>query len=220
MTRTETLGAWLVEHPRLRGVVAVMTGVYVLCLWAVVAAPQASAAVGSAALGWTGLHDSDNVPLADYFLSMVDTTEAALNNGQHLSMFDPSSWAAWVIRATQTALTHSTEAWWLTNEAALVVFGLGIALWFLRFAMSSSWLLALAQIGRPVFAAVHVLVNQMWLGPLAITVCVVLAGFHYMHGRPGRGLNLLGIAAVLTALVWTVFRNPIDDLVSEHGLLG
>ncbi|VBA32391.1 hypothetical protein LAUMK4_05736 [Mycobacterium persicum] len=220
MTTNDSLAIWLVEHPRLRRVVGAMTGVYVLCLWAVVAAPKASAAVGAAALGWTGLHDLDNVPISDYFLSMVDTSEATLNNGQHVTLWDPSSWAQWAAKATQTAVTHSTAAWWLTNEAALVVFAIGIALWFLRFALSSSWLVALVQIGRPIFATVNMLINQMWLGPLAIAVCVILAGFHYMHGRPARAWNLVGTAAVLTALVWTVFRDPIDELVSDHGLLG
>ncbi|ASL07567.1 MULTISPECIES: hypothetical protein [Mycobacteriaceae] len=220
MTASDSLAVWLVEHPRLRRVIGAMTGVYVLCLWAVVAAPKASAAVGAAALGWTGLHDLDNVPIADYFLSMVDTTEATFNNGQHVSAFDPESWGSWIVKATQTAIAHTTAAWWLTNEAALVVFAIGIALWLLRFAMSSSWLLALVQIGRPVFATVNMLVNQMWLGPLAVAVCVVLAGYHQQRGRPAQARNLLGTAAVLAALVWTVFRDPIDDLVSDHGLLG
>lgn len=213
------MAAWVAYHPRLRLVVGVMTGVYVLCLWAVVAAPRASAVVGSAALAWTGVHDSDGVPLADYFLSVVDTTEATLNNGQGVG-WNPASWAAWVLKATNAAITHGTVAWWLTNEAALVVFGLGIAYWLLRFAMSGSSLLVLAQVGRPVFAAVHLLVSEMWLGPLAIAVCVILAGHYYRSGQPGRGLNLLGTAAVLTALVWTVFRDPINDMVSDHGLLG
>ncbi|MEM6108713.1 hypothetical protein AAHS21_21130 [Mycobacterium sp. 050272] len=220
MTASDSLAVWLLEHPRLRRVIGAMTGVYVLCLWAVVAAPKASAAVGAAALGWTGLHDMDNVPIADYFLSMVDTTEATLNNGQHVSAIDPGSWGAWIANATQTAISHSTAAWWLTNEAALVVFAIGMALWLLRFAMSSSWLLALVQIGRPVFAAVNTLINEMWLGPLAIALCVVLAGYHHQQGRPAQARNLLGTAAVLSALVWTVFRDPIDDLVSDHGLLG
>ncbi len=220
MTANDSLAVWLALHPRLRRVIGAMTGVYVLCLWAVIAAPRASAAVGAAALGWTGLHDLDNVPVADYFLSMVDTTEATLNNGQHVSAFDPESWGSWIVNATQTAISHGTAAWWLTNEAALVVFAIGIALWFLRFAMSSAWLLALVQIGRPIYAAVTMLVNQMWLGPLAIAICVVLAGYHQQRGQPAQARNMLGTAAVLSALVWTVFRDPIDDLVSEHGLLG
>lgn len=220
MTASDSLAVWLLENPRLRRVIGAMTGVYVLCLWAVVGAPKASAAVGAAALSWTGLHDMDNVPIADYFLSMVDTTEATLNNGQHVSAIDPGSWGAWIANATQTAISHSTAAWWLTNEAALVVFAIGMALWLLRFAMSSSWLLALVQIGRPVFAAVNTFINEMWLGPLAIALCVVLAGYHHQQGRPAQARNLLGTAAVLSALVWTVFHDPIDDLVSDHGLLG
>ncbi|MGH3556046.1 MAG: hypothetical protein ACRDTK_00735 [Mycobacterium sp.] len=217
---TERFTAWLLQHPKLRRALILMASVHVLCLWAVVAAPHAAAATGAAALGWTGLHDTDGVPLKDYFLSGVDTPEAISNNGQHLSLTDPSTWVSWMGDATQTAITHATAAWWLTNEAAALVFLIGLALWFLRFAMSSSWLVALAQVGRPVFAAVNTLVNQMWLGPLAITVCACVAGFHYMHGRPARAWNLVGTAAILTALSWTVFKDPIDDLVSDHGLLG
>ena len=219
-TTTERFAAWLPDHPKIRRVLILMTSVHVLCLWAVIAAPHAAAATGAAALGWTGLHDTDGVPLKDYFLSVIDTPEAITNNGQHVSLTDPSTWVSWMGDATQTAITHSIAAWWLTNEAAALVFLIGLALWFLRFAMSSSWLLALAQVGRPVFAAVNTLVNQMWLGPLAITVCACVAGFHYMHGRPARAWNLVGTAAVLTALLWTVLKNPIDDLVSDHGLLG
>jgi len=219
-TNTERFAAWLLQHPKIRRVLILMTSAHVLCLWAVIAAPHAAATTGAAALGWTGLHDTDGVPVKDYFLSVVDTPEAITNNGQHVSLTDPSTWVSWMGDATQTAITHSIAAWWLTNEAAALVFLIGLALWFLRFAMSSSWLLALAQVGRPVFAAVNMLVNQMWLGPLAITVCACVAGFHYMHGRPARAWNLVGTAAILTALLWTVFKDPIDDLVSDHGLLG
>ncbi|WP_139589390.1 hypothetical protein [Mycobacterium ulcerans] len=187
-----------------------MSGVYLLCLWAVVAAPRASAAVGAAALGWTGLHDSDNVPVASYFLSMVDTTEATLNNGQHVG-WDPRSWGAWIVDSTQTAITHSTAAWWLTNEAALLVFFIGIAFWFLRFAMSSSWMLALVQVGQPIFVAVNTLVNKMWLGALAIAICAILAGFHYQRGRPAQAFNLLGTARAPALLISRLVNWGIVD---------
>ena len=220
MTATERCVVWLVEHPKIRRALLVTTGVHMLCLWAVIAAPNAAAATGSALLDWTGLHDSDGVPLKDYFLSVVDTSEAMTNNGQHVSPIDPSTWMSWMNAATQAGLSHSIQAWCLTNEAAFLVGLFGFALWFLKFAMSSGWLVALAQIGRPVFAAVNMVVDQMWLGPLAAAVCACVAGFHWMHGRPARAWNLLGTAAALTALSWTIFKNPIDDLVSDHGLLG
>nr|VTP03857.1 hypothetical protein BIN_B_05279 [Mycobacterium riyadhense] len=220
MTATEHVAVWLVEHPKLRRALTVMASMYGLCLCSVVAAPRAAADVGAAAIGWTGLRDTDGVPLQCYFLSVVDTSEAITNNGQQLSVTDPSTWVSWMVKSTQTAVTHSTVAWWLTNEVAALVFLIGLALWFLRFAMSSSWLLALAQVGRPVFAAVNKLVNQMWLGPLALALCVTVAGFHYNNGRPARAWNLLGTAAILSVLLWTVFKDPIDDMVSDHGLLG
>ena len=211
---------WLAEHRRAQWSIRLMGAIHFLCLWSVIAAPRAAADVGAAAIGWTGIKDTDGVPLESYFLSVVDTSEAVANNGQGVSAIDPSTWVSWMVKATQVAVTHSTMAWWLTNEAALIVFVFAISLWFLRFAMSSSWLLALAQIGRPIFAAVSTLVNNMWLGPLVLTVCVTLAGFHYLNGRPGRAWNLVGTAAIMLVLSWTLFKDPIDDLVSDHGLLG
>lgn len=220
MTGTERTAAWLAEHPKVRYCVRLLMTIHTFCLWSVISAPQAAADVGAAAIAWTGLRDTDGVPLQCYFLSVVDTPEAVLNNGQGIDITDPTTVLSWTATAMQTAVTHSTAAWWLTNEAALLVSMLGISLWFLRFAMSSSWLLALAQIGRPVFAAVHGLVNDMWLLPFAAVIVTVIAGFHFQNGRPGRAWSLLGTAAMLAVALWTLFADPIDDLVSEHGVLG
>jgi len=220
VNKHHNITAWLAEHPNAHRALYFVGTTYALCLWAVVAAPTASAAVGSAALGWTGLHDTDGVPLAAYFLSTVDAQEYALNNGQHVSAIDPTTWVSWTAKAIQGAVWHSTVAWWLTNEAALMLALLGFALWLLRFSMSSAWLVALAQVGRPVYAAVRTLAYNMMLGPIAITICLICAGWHWQHGRPARAYNLAGSAAILAGLTFTLFKNPIDDLASDHGLLG
>lgn len=220
MTITEHVAVWLREHPHFRRALIVTNTVYALALWALACAPHAAAETGAAALGWTGLKDTYNVPLHDYFVSMVDTSEAVTNNGQHVSAIDPSTWLPWLAHATEAGLTHALTALLLTGEGSALVWMFALMFWFLRFANSGAWLGALAHIGRPIWAAVNTLVEQMWLGPLAIALCTCVAGFHYLNGRIGRAYSVAGNAAILTALWWTVFRDPIDDLTSEHGLLG
>ncbi|VBA62390.1 hypothetical protein [Mycobacterium attenuatum] len=220
MTHTEHVVAWLCDHPRLRRALILAGSVHVLCLWAVACAPNAAAETGAAALGWTGLKDTYGVPLKDYFLSVVDTSEAMTNNGQHISAIDPSTWLPWLADATQIGFTHSLVALILTTETGALVFIFATSFWFLRFANSSAWLGTLATLGRPLWQSVNTLINDMWLGPLALLLCTCVAGYHYMRGRVGRAYSVAGNAAMLTALWWTVFRNPIDDLTSEHGLLG
>ena len=217
--RTDILAVWLAEHPAARRTLTLVLTVHTLALWSLLNAPSAAAATGAAALGWTGLTDTDGVPLGDYFLSLVDTSEAITNNGQGIDLLDPSTIAKWMVAATQVAMTHSLAASWLTTEAAGFVFIIGIALWFLRFALSSSWLVTLAGLGRPLYDAVNNLITQMWLGPIAVTLCVTVGGLHMIRGRRGRGWAVIGSGALLTVLLLTVFRDPITDLYSDHGLL-
>jgi hypothetical protein len=134
MTLTEKLAVWLTLHPRIRRPLMLVCGLYVLSLWALVSAPNAAAT----GLGWTGLHDTYGVPLKDYFLSIVSTSEAAANNGQGVSLVDPSTWVKWMGAAMNTAITHGAIATVLTAEAATMVFIAGLALWFLRFTLSSA----------------------------------------------------------------------------------
>lgn len=219
MSTHERFAHWLAIHPRWRWTFNIMITTYVLCGWALISAPSAAAETGGAALGWTGLHDVDGVALKDMFLSVVDTTEAMTNNGQEVT-WDPTTWMKWLGEVVQTTASHSTVTWLLTLEASTIVFGAGISFYFLRFAMSHAYLLALAEVARPVFAAVNVLVNQLWLGPIALVLCVSVAGFHYQMGWPGRAWAVAGNGAILFVLLLTVFRHPIDELTSEHGLLG
>jgi len=103
--------------------------------------------------------------------------------------------------------------------AGTFVFMMAAALWFLRFALSTGWLVAIATLGLPLYTAVSTLVNKMMLGPIAITVCVIVAGYHVLRGHPGRGWAMIGTAIVFTVLLATVFSDPIGDLYSDHGLL-
>ena len=210
---------WLADHPRVRRAVVAMTLSHILSLLALSCAPRAVAAGGSAALGWTGLHDTEGVPISYYFLSLVSSREAATNNGQGISVTDPSTWMPWMSAAMERAVDNATASWWLGIFVGTFIFMMAAALWFLRFALSTGWLVAIATLGLPLYTAVSALVNKMMLGPIAITVCVIVAGYHVLRGHPGRGWAMIGTAIVFTVLLATVFSDPIGDLYSDHGLL-
>ncbi|AFM20618.1 hypothetical protein Mycch_6018 (plasmid) [Mycolicibacterium chubuense NBB4] len=213
------LTLWLADHPRARRTLVTVGLTYALSFIALLCAPNAVAAGGSATLGWTGLRDSDGVPVAFYFLSMVSAREAATNNGQGVSVLDPSSWMPWMAAAVERAVDNATAAWWLTLIAGTFIFIMAAALWFLRFALSTGWLVAIATFAHPLYNAVSSLASSMMLGPIAITLCVIVAGYHILRGHPGRGWAMIGTAIALTVLLATVFADPIGDLYSEHGLL-
>lgn len=213
------LTLWLADHPRIRRTVVAMTLTYTLSFVALLFAPNAVAAGGSAALGWTGLRDTDNVPIGFYFLSLVSVREAATNNDQEISMLDPTTWMPWMAAAMERAADNATASWWLGMISGTFMFIMAATLWFLRFALSTGWLVAIATFGLPLYNAVSALVSSMMLGPIAITVCVMVAGYHILRGQSGRGWAMIGTAIAFTVLLVTVFSDPVGDLYSEHGLL-
>ena len=210
---------WLADHPRIRRAVVAMTLSYTLSLLALLCAPQAVASGGSAVLGWTGLRDTEGVPIAYYFLSLVSVREAATNNGQEISAFDPTSWAPWMAAAMERAVDNATAAWWLGMFSGAFIFVIAVSLWLLRFALSTGWLLAIATLGQPLYNAVSAYVNQMMLAAIAVTICAIIGGYHVLRGEPGRGWAMVGTAIILTVLLATVFTDPIRDLYSDDGLL-
>lgn len=215
----DRLAVWLAEHPQARRLGTIIATVHALALWAVISAPSAAASVGGAALAWTGLRDSYGVPLANYFLSVVDTTEAMTNQGEEVSILEPGTILRWVTGAIQNAATHAPASWWLTAIASFYLFLAGTALWLLRFALSGQWLVVIAQVARPVYGAVTTVANQLYLGPITITLCVMIGAFHILRGNGGRGRAIIGTGLVFTILLLTVFADPIGDLYSDHGLL-
>ena len=215
----DRLAVWLAEHPQTRRLGTIIATVHGLALWAVISAPSAAASAGGAALAWTGLRDSYGVPLANYFLSVVDTTEAMTNQGDEVSILDPTTILRWINGAIQNAATHGAASWWLTTIASFYLFLAGTALWLLRFALSGQWLVVIAQVARPVYGAVTTVANQLYLGPITITLCAIVGGFHILRGHAGRGRAIIATGLVFTILLLTVFADPIGDLYSDHGLL-
>lgn len=220
MTRAvDWLGYHLAVHPRLAraGVFALVS--HLLALWSVVAAPPAVAATMAGALGWTGITDSHGVPLGAYYLSVVSTSEAITQAGPGLSA-DPSSWAQWLAAAVTTGLTHDTVATWLQAQASAYVLMISVALWLLRFALSSTWLAWLATWCRPLLEAIRSLMAQLSVVPICLLLGLAVGAYHLVwHGHRGRGWSIILSAFTLGLLGLALTRNPLGELDPDHGLL-
>src|SRR5260370_687287 len=83
-------------------------------------------------------------------------------------------------------------------------------------ARRATWLVTLAQIARPVYNAVTTVASQMYLGPIAITLCAIIGGINILRGHRGRGWAIIGTGVLFTVLLLTVFADPITDLYSDH----
>jgi hypothetical protein len=215
----ERLGYLLAVHPTLRRCLILWLTTNVAALWSVTAAPPAFAATMAGTLNWTGITDSHGVPLGAYYLSTVSTSEAITEAGPGVGA-DPSSWMNWLNHAVTTGITHQSVASWLQAQAALYIVMLTVALWLLRFAMSSTWLCWLATWFRPLFEIIRQLMADLWVFPiclaLAISVGAVNILWHRHRGR-GWGIILSSFAIGIIGLVLT--RDPLADLYSDNGLL-
>jgi hypothetical protein len=216
------LVVWMARYPALHRAILIAAYVHILLVFALAVAPSVGATPppGAAMVAWTGLHDDDGVPLAKYFLSVVPITDAIVNNGQHIDVTDPSTVVKWLGSAVNAGMSHDLVAFVLTWEAAAMVFLLGISLSMLRFALAGKWLVALTKIGRPIFDVIHWLAWKIELAPTAAAMCVCVAYYHHVRGRTARAWSMVWTATIFMILIWTFFKDPVNDLVSDRGLLG
>jgi len=213
------LGYLLATRPLLCRVAAIWLITDVLAVWSVAAAPPALASSMVGALNWTGITDSHGVPLGAYYLSVVSTSEAITEAGPGLGL-DPSSWARWLSNAVTTGISHQTVANWLQAQASIYIVMITLALWLLRFAMSSTWLYWLATWFRPLFDVMYQLLADLWVFPICLVLGLGAGAYHIIgHGRRGRGWGIImsGVAIGIIGIVLT--RDPLTHLYSDDGLL-
>ncbi|UQX11569.1 hypothetical protein M5I08_03515 [Candidatus Mycobacterium methanotrophicum] len=130
-----------------------------------IAAPPAAASTLAGALNWTGITDSQHVPIGDYYLSVVSTSEAITKAGPGITA-NPASWAQWLANAVNTGLTHEGICELLQWQAAGYIFLMALTLWLMKFAMSNTWLYWLATWVRPLFATIQKILADLWAFPL------------------------------------------------------
>jgi hypothetical protein len=216
----ERLGYELAVHPRLRRILVFWSTTQALALWALIAAPRATAATMAAALNWTGITDSYGVPVGAYFLSTVDTMEALTEGGPDVSVVDPGSWVRWGAHAITTGLTHETVASWVQAQASIYIFMIAGVLWLLKFAMSSTWLYWLATWFKPILEALRQLLVDLHFFPICLALGLGVGGFHILwHGRRGHGTAIMLSAFAIGMLGLWLTRDPLGELTGNDGLL-
>lgn len=159
---------WLALHPRIGRPLRVLAGLEVLALLAVTLAPQATASTNAAALNWTGLHDTDNVPIGDHFLSLAGLPERITQGGPQGSGWNPANWGPWMLHGMKALFDTLTAANILTAEASFAVGFIAVALWLMKLTVSSYWVTVVGQIAGAVTTAV-IDVTTRW-GLVALTV--------------------------------------------------
>jgi hypothetical protein len=209
------IGYLLATHDRLRRVLTLAALIQLWVSWLIAAAPPAAASTLAVALSWTGLHDTQGVPLGAYYLSVVDTGEAITNRGP-----GPQSLAAWTTHAFNMLLSHQLVVSTLDLEAGAYLFLMGIALWVLRFAMSSTWLAWLATWFRPLLAIMTRLLADLWVFPICLTLAVGVGAYHILwHGRRGFGWGIILSSFAIGVVGMVLSPDPLTDLYSDTGLL-
>jgi hypothetical protein len=215
----ERLGYLIATRPTLRRCLLLWFSTNIAALWSVTAAPPAFAATMSGTLNWTGITDSHGVPLGAYYLSTVGTSEAITEAGPGVGT-DPQSWMRWLNYAVTTGITHQSVAGWLQAQAALYVVMLTVALWLLRFAMSSTWLYWLATWFRPLFEIIRQLMADLWVFPICLALAITVGAFHILwHRHRGRGWGIILSSFAIGIIGLVLIRDPLTELYSDNGLL-
>lgn len=227
MTTTTTRGQQIAEwcgyqlaiRPRLRRVLTFWLATHVLALWSVAAAPPAFASTMAGALNWTGITDSHGVPVGSYYLSVVSTREAITQAGPDLSL-DPTSWFRWAGNALTQSLTHDSVATALQAQASVYIVMITLALWLMRFAMSSTWLYWLATWFRPLFEVLRNLLVELYVFPICLVLGIAVGAYYLIgHGRRGSGWGIMLSAFMIGIIGIVLTKDPLSELYSDNGLL-
>jgi hypothetical protein len=211
--------AWRYTRPGLR-----RTWLMVQLLWggaltALVTAPQATAAGFTNAVGWTGITDTTGQPIGSYFIGTVSMLEAVREQGSDVSMLDPSSWVPGLADRVQIALTYSQLATLLGLCCGFLVVVAALGIWFIKFALGSVWLGWLGALAAPIAVSLAHFVQSYNIFPLAIVICLAVGGILCYWRGFATGAAVMVSAYLVLLLIWVFLRDPVDELVGDHGLL-
>jgi hypothetical protein len=212
------LHGWLRRHPRCGKPSAVLAGVWALALVAVAAAPQACAATNATVLNWTGLTDSDGVPIGDYFLAIASIPERISQTGPGLG-WDPGSWASWSLHAMAVIATDLTTAHLMTAEAGLFIGVIAVALWIMKITVSTYWLAVVGELARAITGGVLQVTTGLGLLLVVIPVGVFAGVLTVRRGEAGRGATMILTALAVPGLSVALFADPAGEMYGPHGLL-
>lgn len=234
MSRTEKFVAWLYERPRLRRAWRVCCALWFGAAWAVLAAPSAAAAPylptgpnvgeGQPFMAWTGLHDSYGVPVSAYFISTVSPFTAAKDavaaQPMGLSLFNPLSWVDALVNGGAAAVSNILATGFLAVESAVLIFIGAAGIWIIKFALSAPWLSWLASLANPFVNSINVMVDQLYVIPIALLFCCGIGGVIALTKGMGRGLGIILGGFLIILLIYLLLRQPVHDMLGPDGVLG
>ena len=211
--------AWRYTRPGLRRAWLMVQLLWGGALTALVTAPHASAAGFTNAVGWTGITDTTGQPIGSYFIGTVSMLEAVREQGSDMSMLDPSSWVPGLADRVQIALTYSQLATLLGLCCGFLVVVAALGIWFIKFALGSVWLGWLGALAAPIAVSLAHFVQTYNIFPLAIVICLAIGGILCYWRGFATGAAVMVSAYLVLLLIWVVLRDPVDELVGDHGLL-
>ncbi|OMC13545.1 hypothetical protein A5736_23125 [Mycobacterium sp. SP-6446] len=172
-------------------------------------------------MAWTGLHDSYGVPVADYYVSTVSPFEAGVSAAESsFSILHPETIGNAIVAAFEAALSNFAASGFIALECAVLIFIGGVGIWFVKFALAAPWLSWLATLANPFVNSLNVLTDQLYVMPIALLVCCLIGGVVALTKGMGRGLGIIGGGLLVILLVYWLMRDPVQDMISDNGILG
>lgn len=193
MTWLRSRGLWM------RRALSILTGwlllLFVRVQGAAAAPVAASGNMGQTppALSWIDLKDSRGISMWNF--------EMSLDRGGITSP-DKFFWAA------------ITDACWGAYRSWCA-----LALWFLDWVMSFTWVSTIASPLLAVGDAMQQIVTNLGLVPTFLTLTALLAGLWMLKGRHTTAIWEVGIACVIAALASGVFAQPVQMIAGSDGYI-
>jgi hypothetical protein len=190
-----------------------------LAATAVGTAPAATASTNAVVLNWTGLHDTSGVPVGDFYLSLAGIQDQLIEGGPDARVWDPTTWAPWMMHGLKVMYTNFTAANILTAEAGIFVGIIAVSLWVMRLTISTYWLTVFGAIAKAVTTAVITVTTRWGLVAITVPLGVFVGVLAIRRGEAGRGATMILLAIMMPALVLTVFSDPAGMMYGPNGLL-
>jgi hypothetical protein len=210
---------WLARHPSVGRPLLLLAWLQLLAGTAVGTAPAATASTNAMVLNWTGLHDDYGVPIGDFYLSLASIQDQLTEGGPDAKVWDPSTWAPWMMHGLKVMYTNFTAANILTAEAGIFVGIIALSLWVMRLTISTYWLSVFGEIAKAVTTAVITVTTRWGLVAITVPLGVFVGVLAIRRGEAGRGATMILLAIMMPALALTVFSDPAGMMYGPNGLL-
>jgi hypothetical protein len=210
---------WLLRHPRVGRPLTILAWLQLLAATAVGTAPAATAATNAVVLNWTGLHDTSGVPVGDFYLSLASIQDQLIGGGPDARVWDPTTWAPWMMHGLKVMYTNFTAANILTAEAGIFVGIIAVSLWVMRLTISTYWLTVFGEIAKAISTAVITVTTRWGLVAITVPLGVFVGVLAIRRGEAGRGATMILLAIMMPTLALTVFSDPAGMMYGPDGLL-